>query len=120
MQLPLGYKVAGSHKVCKLRKSLYGLKQASRQWNHKFANVMLATSYRQSQYDHSLFIRHDGHSITLLVVYVDDIIITGDSLDAIAELKRFLHSKLEIREFGPLKYFLGVEIARSTVGIFLN
>lgn len=102
MQLPLGYKVQGPNKVCRLRKPLYGLKQAS--WNKKFASVMDA-GYRQSHHDHSLFIHHDAHGLTLLVVYVDDIVITGDNMDVIAALKKFLHSKLELRDLGPLKYF---------------
>lgn len=120
MQLPLGYNVQGQNKVCRLHKSLYGLKQASRQWNKKFAGVMTEAGYKQSQHDHSLFICRNDHSVTLLVVYVDDIIITGDNMDVIATLKKFLHSKLELQELGILKYFLGIEIARSTKGIFLN
>lgn len=79
MTLPPGYKIQGEHKVCKLRKSLYGLRQASRQWNAKFSNVMIECGYSQSQNDHSLFFKHDGTSFTLLVVYVDDIVITGNN-----------------------------------------
>lgn len=80
MTLPLSYKVDGSNKVCKMRKSLYGLKQASRKWNHKFTLVMTAAGFTQSQHDHSLFFKHNSSCGTLLLVYVDDIIITGNDI----------------------------------------
>lgn len=76
MTLPQGYKFKGENQVCKLRKSLYRLRHASRQWNAKFSNIMLEAGYCQSQHDHSLFFKHNDTSITLLVVYVDDIVIT--------------------------------------------
>ncbi|XP_073025307.1 uncharacterized protein [Primulina eburnea] len=120
MTLPLGYRVQDKHKVCRLRKSLYGLKQASRQWNLKFAGIMNIAGYIQSQHDHSLFVKKSSNHIVILVVYVDDIVITGSSEDMIADLKCFLHSQLQIRDLGRLKYFLGIEVARSHDGIYLN
>lgn len=57
MTLPQGYKVQVENQVCKLRKSLYGLKQASRQWNTKFSSIMLTAGFCQSQHDHSLFLK---------------------------------------------------------------
>lgn len=100
MQLPQGYHVQGAHNVCKLRKSLYGLQQASGQWNHKFAAVMTEAGYTQSHHDHSLFISRTDRTTTLLVVYVD-IIITGNNEDVIAALKSFLHSKLRFEILDP-------------------
>lgn len=120
MILSPGYHTRASKKVCLLRKSLYGLKHASRQWNHKFASIMSLAGYTQSQYDHSLFVRHDSSHITILIVYVVDILITGSSDQMLHALKCFLHSKLDIRDLGRLKYFLGIEFARSTKGIYLN
>lgn len=120
MTLPLGYKVSGTNQVCRLRKSLCGLKQASRQWNHKFTVIMDSAKYKQSQHDHSLFMKHDFSCITLLLVYLDDIIITGNDIVSIETLNTLLHSKLHIRDLGHLKYFLGVEIAQSTQGIYLT
>lgn len=102
-----------------MKKSLYGLKKASRQWNTKFSNVMIEGGLCRSQHDHLLFFKHDT-SITLLVVYVDDIVITGSCVEAIDNLKLFFHSKLQLKDFGPHKYFLGIEVARSKEGIYLN
>lgn len=89
MHLPLGYHIQDSQKVCRLRKSLYGLKKATRQWNHKFAGIMHDAGFSQSHHDHSLFTKRDLSHITILVVYVDDIIITGSCDTSIKFLKQF-------------------------------
>lgn len=68
-----------ANKVCRLKKTLYGLKQSPRTWFGRFARVMLAMGYKQSQGDHTLFIKHsDSRRVTVLLVYVDDIIVTED------------------------------------------
>ncbi|XP_075492651.1 uncharacterized protein LOC142530724 [Primulina tabacum] len=93
--------------------------EASRQWDHKFSSIMRDAGCVQSQHDHSLFIKQHAGSIVLLLVYVDDIIITGDNDSSIKELKLFLHSRIHLKDLGPLRYFLGIEIARSNEGIYL-
>ncbi|KAF3666199.1 hypothetical protein FXO37_10701 [Capsicum annuum] len=77
MDLFLSFQQAGTSnsKVCKLRKSLYGLKQASRQWNIKLTEA----GYSQSAHDHSLFIKKEGADLAAILVYVDDLLITGNS-----------------------------------------
>jgi len=87
MALPLGFQGQGESKVCKLRKSLYGLKQASRQWNIKFTEALLAAGYSQSVHDHSLFIRREGTEMDVILVYVDDLLITGNSSRMVQEAK---------------------------------
>lgn len=79
---------------------------------------MLLGAHRQSQHYHTLFIKQDSSDITLLLVYVDDIVITRNNEDSIYALKSFLHSHLQIRDLGPHHYFLGIEIARSQEGIY--
>lgn len=120
MSIPQGFERSKSNHACKLLKSLYGLKQASRQWNSKFCAVMIRYGYTQSVHDHSLFLKHQDGQITLLLVYVDDIVITRNDSESITALKSYLHSNFAIKDLGILKYFLGLEVARSSHGICLN
>jgi hypothetical protein len=107
--------------VCKLKKALYGLKQSPRAWFGRFTKVMLALGYKQSQGDHTLFVKHSGSGgVCILLVYVDDIIVTGDDLEGIANLKQQLLKEFEIKDLGKLKYFLGIEVARSKHGLFIS
>lgn len=82
---------------------------------------MLALGYIQSQGDQTLFIKHsDSGQVTVLLVYVDDIIVTGNDEKEKEALKRCLTKKFEIKELGRLKYFLGIEVAHSSEGIFIS
>lgn len=119
MHVPLGFRKQGEHRFCKLNKSLYGLKQASRNWFSKFSSALLAAGFRQSKADYSLFVKVSGSSSTFVLVYVDDILVTGTDPIAIAALKGFLDTRFHIKDLGSLKYFLGIEVARSKKGLFL-
>ena len=112
--------VTTSPMVCKLVKSLYGLKQASRQWNAKLSATILALGFVQSQADHSLFVHSNGSQFTALLIYVDDMVITGNDSACVDRLKKLLDQKFGIKGLGSLKYFLGLEIARSPKGISIN
>ena len=126
MDLPLGYDKQGEQmkgfakKVCKLHKSIYGLKQASRQWNITFTEAIISFGFTQSRCDYSLFTRGSKDSLVVILLYVDDIIIAGPSVVAIDETKAFLHSRFKLRDLGPLKFFLGMEVAKSELGIVLS
>lgn len=96
--------------VCKLDKSLYGLKQAPRQWFTRFSQVVKAAGFQQSLADCSLFFKSDGSSYTALLVYVDDMIITGNSPTEIASLKAHLQHHFKMKDLGSLRYFLGIEV----------
>ena len=87
MQLPLGYlgkgesisdEQASSPKVCRLKKSLYGLKQAPRQWFAKLSSALVSFGYQQSKADYSLFTKKNKEGFTAILVYVDDLMITGN------------------------------------------
>lgn len=106
--------------VCKLVKSLYGLKQASSQCKAKLWATIFQLGFHQSQADHSLFVHTNGFLFTALLVYIDDMIITGNDPSSIAALKSLLDQKIGIKDLGSLKFFLGLEIARSEKGISLN
>ncbi|XP_040374694.1 uncharacterized protein LOC112199378 [Rosa chinensis] len=117
---PPGFSRQGENLVCRLNKSLYGLKQASRNWFSKFSNAIQKAGYRQSKADYSLFTRVVGNSFTAVLIYVDDIVITGNDPKAIELLKAFLHKEFRIKDLGNLKYFLGIEVSRSKKGIFIS
>ena len=106
--------------VCLLHKSVYGLKQASRQWFSKFSEAIRATRYVQSRADYSLFTIIQGMSFTALLIYVEDILITGNDSMSIAAIKKFLPSQFHLKDLGDLKYFLGIEVSSSKNGIFIS
>ena len=121
MEIPPGFATAQTKgKVLGLKKSLYGLKQSPRAWFDRFRRAMCGMGYRQCNGDHTLFYRHSGNRITILAVYVDDIVITGDDTLEIAQLKENLSKEFEVKDLGQLRYFLGIEIARSARGIVLS
>ena len=76
--------------------------------------------YRQSNADHTLFLKTCEKKIKCLIIYVDDMIITGDDLEEIAKLKHKLFEEFEMKDLENLKYFLGIEVLRSKLGIFIN
>jgi len=120
MQPPAGYHVAVPGHVCKLQRSLYGLKQASRQWNLELTKFLLAHGFVQSKSDYSLFSQHQHGQHIFILVYVDDLFITGDNEVGITQIKQALHAAYTIKDLGLARYFLGIEISRSHVGTFLN
>ena len=121
MEAPPGF--AADFKIgegCRLRKTLYGLKQSPRVWFRKLVGAMISYGYKQSNSDHTLFLKNKGGKITCLIIYVDDMIITGDDLEEIESLKRNLFQEFEMKDLGDLKYFLGIEVLRSQRGIFFR
>lgn len=117
---PEGYQRAKKGQVYKLKHSLYGLKQASYQWNVEFTRHLYYFGFTQSQADNRVFVFNSSKGSMVLLVYVDDLLITGTSEVLIQELKDSLHAQFTIKDLGPAKYFLGLEIAHSESGIFVN
>jgi len=105
--------------VCKLNKSLYGLKQASRQWYVKLVEAFVFKRLH-SLNDYSLFHKKSTTSTIFVVVYVDDVILTGTSVFEIEELKTFLHDKFRIKDLGKLHYFLGMEVLYKDDGLIIS
>ncbi|RVX10168.1 Retrovirus-related Pol polyprotein from transposon RE1 [Vitis vinifera] len=121
MSSPPGLRRQGEENlVCRLHKSLYGLKQASRQWFAKFSEAIQFADYAQSRADYSLFTRKQGKSFTALLIYVDDILIIGNDPVSIPTTKFFLHSHFHLKDLGDLKYFLGIEVSASKNEIFIS
>nr|GEX76407.1 uncharacterized mitochondrial protein AtMg00810-like [Tanacetum cinerariifolium] len=115
-----GYDKADAGQVCKLNRSLYGLKQASRQWNHELTKFLVSLGYVQSKYDYSLFVKHKQDTFTAALVYVDDVLITGDSEAEIVHLKQALDKKSTIKDLGLAKYFFGIELCCTSTSSHLN
>ena len=122
MDLPLGCMVSEKQcqKVCKLKKSLYGLKQSPRAWFGRFAKSMRAFGYHQSNSDHILFLKKQHGKITTLIVYVDDMVVTRNDPEERKGLQNYLSREFERKDLGPLKYFLGIEVSQSSEGIFVS
>ncbi|GAU23080.1 hypothetical protein TSUD_183800 [Trifolium subterraneum] len=116
---PPGLDLPHPNLVCKLQKSLYGLKQASHQWHTKLTETLLASGYVQSKSDYSLFTKHSTSDFTVILVYVDDLVLGGTDEHEITAVKTLLHNKFSIKDLGVLKYFLGFEVARTKQGISL-
>ena len=113
------FKMARPGLFYKPQRSLYVLKQASRQWYAKLSSFMFSHGYKQRASDHSLFIRHGSNRIFVLLVYVDDIVLLGNELSKIQRITYLLDDTLRIKDFGDLRHFLGFEVARSSNGINL-
>ena len=119
MDIPPGFSTA-PNTVCRLQKALYGLKQSPRAWFGRFTLVMKKYGFQQSNADHTLFLKHRHGKVTALIIYVDDMIITGNDEEEVSELQNRLASEFEMKSLGNLKYFLRIEVARSAQGIFLS
>ncbi|GJS36032.1 putative RNA-directed DNA polymerase [Tanacetum coccineum] len=120
IDLPEGYFSPNDKRVCRLKKSLYGLKHAPRQWNAKLTHTLIEHGFKQSKSDYSLFTKSEKGSFIVLLVYVDDIIVTGNNVDSIESFKKFLKTKFQIKDLGKLKYFLGIEVVDTNKGVCLS
>jgi len=119
MKLPPSFQVSVPGKVCKLKKSLYGLKQAPRCWFAKVSTALKGYRFHQSYSDYSLFSMNKGNVHRSVFVYVDDLSVTGNDSATIQRFKAYLSACFHMKDLGVLKYFLGVEIARSSDGFYL-
>ena len=81
---------------------------------------MLKRDYIQSNADHTLFFKHAAGKVAILIVYMDDIVITGDDIVEIVDLKKYLAQEFEVEDLGQLKYFLGIQISHGPKGVFLS
>eukprot|EP00253_Pinus_taeda_P001523 PITA_01523 len=122
MSLPEGFVVKGhEHKVCKLVKSLYGLKQAPRPWYEKLTEHLLKLNFNHFDLDDAtLFVNKVGKTVVYLVVYVDDILMTGKNESYNASIKKELGKSFEMTNLGYVHYYLGIEVTQHPKSIFLS
>ena len=113
MTQPSGYSVKGKENlVCRLKKSLYGLKQSPRCWGKVFQQYMESLGFFQSAADPCVFIQMDN-SITIVAVYVDDLTLMTSELDQMVQLKQSLADQFKMKDMGPLHYLLGITIVQG-------
>eukprot|EP00253_Pinus_taeda_P025156 PITA_25156 len=112
MEQPHGF-IQDSSLVCRLKKSLYGLKQAPRAWYAKMDSFLLSQKFERCKSDSNVYMLRTHDSLLILVLYVDDLLITGSSALAIATVKRALHDRFLMMDMGPLHFFLGLDISQD-------
>ncbi|KAK4358263.1 hypothetical protein RND71_023873 [Anisodus tanguticus] len=121
MHQPLGFRDPNRpHRVCLLKKSLYGLKQSPQAWYTRFADFVSTIGFTHSRSDNSLFIYRPGLTLAYILLYVDDIILTASS-DALRQsIMAMLSSEFAMKDLAPLSYFLGIVVKRHSDGLFLS
>lgn len=106
--------------VCRLKKALYGLKQAPRAWYGKVAQYFIFCGFKVANSDSSLFVKLESKMHLLVLLYVDDMIITGDNEAEISKLRNNLSTRFEMKNLGEIGCFLGIEVEKSDQGYFVS
>eukprot|EP00253_Pinus_taeda_P029848 PITA_29848 len=120
VEQPLGYEKKGEeHKVCKLKKALYGLKQAPRAWYSRIDSYLLDNEFDKCEGKPTVYIKEKDGKNLIVVLYVDDVIFTGNDDQLIKNFKSVM-KEFEITDMGFLKYFLGIEVDQNEKGIFIS
>jgi hypothetical protein len=107
--------VAKGHegKVCKLLKSLYGLKEAPKQWHEKFDKILTSAGFAVNEADKYIYYRYGGGNGVILCLYVDNILIFGNNVDVIKEVKDFLSNNFEMKDLGEVNDILNTKLLRE-------
>ncbi|XP_066333888.1 uncharacterized mitochondrial protein AtMg00810-like [Miscanthus floridulus] len=106
--------------MCLLDKSLYGLRQAPRAWFTRFAEFIVQLGFRATRSDSSLFVLHRGGHVAYLLLYVDDIVLTGTSSTLLRTVIDRLRAEFTVRDMGALSFFLGIDVKRTKDGFYLT
>ena len=120
MEQTLGFIHNDSSLVCRLKKSLYGLKQAPCAWYSKMDSFLLPTSFSRCHFDKNVYTKRVNGHLIILVLYVDDLILTSSDLKLINHVKSGLKKKFDMTNLGYLHYFLSLQVLQSKEGISLS
>ena len=119
LKQPPGFQV--NNQVYRLKKSLYGLKQAARVWNSTIHQVFIENDFRQSEIDKCLYIKQSENKSCYIIIHVDDILISGSDIDIVNQIQVKLSERFQIKDLGKVKYFLGIQIQQDSKGdYFIN
>jgi hypothetical protein len=110
MEQPEGFTQEGEHLVCKLHKSLYGLKQSPRAWNQKLDVLLKNIEFVKSDVDFSVYVAQVGNFKFFIVIYVDDLILVCNNKDKLLQVKEELSRKFEMKDLSDLHFFLGMDV----------
>ena len=114
MDQPIGFVTKGQkHKVCKLKRSIYDLKQSSRQWYLRFHRAVLSNRFTMIEEDHCVYVKRSKGSFIILSLYVDDILLACNDMEMIIATKGWLSSNFKMKDMGEADYILGVKILRD-------
>eukprot|EP00253_Pinus_taeda_P010497 PITA_10497 len=121
IEQPLGYEKKGQeHKVCKLKKALYGLKQTPRAWYSRIDSYLLENGFDKCKGEPTVYIKEKDGKLLIVVLYVDDVIFTGNDDYLIENFKTIMKEEFEMTDMGLLRYFLGIEVDQNENGIFIS
>ena len=121
MKQPQEFEVKGKeHLVCKLKRSIYGLKQSPRCWNDKLDTFMKELGLRQSNNDPCIYILESKNVFLVVGVFVDDLVIAGSSTESIKDFVEKLSRKFKVKDMGKLHYFLGVQVNQKPGKILIG
>src|SRR5438270_549399 len=114
MDQPEGFRSEGQEsKVCRLKRSIYGLKQSSRQWYLRFHRAVLTYGFTMIEQDHCVYLKRSKVGFLILTLYVDDILMASNDKKLISETKVWLSSQFDMKDMGKAAYVLGVKILRD-------
>ncbi|KAL9271200.1 Retrovirus-related Pol polyprotein from transposon RE1-like protein [Drosera capensis] len=113
------HSIFSSH-VCHLHKALYGLRQTPRAWFHRFSSFLFRSGFTQAKSDTSMFVYRRHSQVIILLLYVDDIVVTGSSHTLLSSFISVLSSEFTMKDLGDIHYFLGIQVLRTRTGLFLS
>ena len=114
MVQPVGFQQTGNgNLVCKLKKLIYGLKQASRQWYIKFDEVIIRNGFKENVVDRCIYMKVNGSSFIFMVLYVNDIHLVTNDTNLLAETKQMFSNHFDMKDLGDASFVLGIKIVRD-------
>ena len=113
MEQPEGYESEESSKVCKFHRSIYGLKQASKSWNHHFDEAIRSYDFIKNEDEPCVYKKVSGSQLTFLVLYVEDILLIGNDVSMMTSVKVWLAKTFSMKDLGEATYILGIRVYRG-------